>query len=179
MNQVTVSRSVCPVRPFFYPLASLIHFSVHPSSTPHPPLLHSSVHPSSIPLSTPHPLLCSSLIHSSVHPSSTPLPVAQSFPIPPSITFVRFPSTLSSPLHLSLSVNSSIHSPPILSSAPPLSCYLPVREMSETFHMKTLTLHDQTVPLLTCISFCFAADTCIATSLRKSTYRSLKVNQGE
>lgn len=158
INESSDSQQVClSIHPFFYPLASLIHSSVHPSSIPHPPLLHFSV-----------------------HPSSTPLPVAQSFPIPPSITFVRFPSTLSSPLHLSLSINSLIHSPPILPSAPPLFRYLPVREMSETLHMTTLiTLNDQTVPLLTCISFCFAADTCIATSLRKSTYRSLKVNQGE
>ena len=180
--------SPCIPHPFL--CASLIHPSSIPLSTLHPflcpPFIHSSVHPSSIPPSIPHPLLRPSLIHPSVHPSSTPLPAAQSFPIPPSISFVQSLSTLSSPLHLSLSpslcpsVNSSIHSPPILSSVPPLSRYLPVREMSETLHRKTLTtLHDQTVPLLTCISFCFAADTCIATSLRKSTYRSLKVNQGE
>lgn len=118
MNQVTVSRSVCPFIPssipsrpssisLSIPYPPLIHSSVHPSSIPlsirHPPLIH----PSSIPLSIPHPPLCLSLsLFLSLHPSllsNSCLPsvhhsICPSLSIPQSIAHPSFHLSLHCPV---------------------------------------------------------------------------------
>ena len=157
MNQVTVSRSVCPFIPSSIPCIphpflcpSLIHPSSTPLSTLHPFLrpsfIHSSVHPSSIPLSTLHPLLCPSFIHLSpslIHPSSSFIPL--SIPHPPlclslSLFLSLHPSVLSNPclpsVHHSIcpSLRPSVTLSVPLSIAHPsyhLSLHFPIISQSE------------------------------------------------